>query len=304
MPKTSIFFYTHNLLPKELLRHTLSSAVKHAKINNCELILTSHFPLTNDYIDKKMFDSPFYADEIDPVTRKSSKSPLYDYLVKETILTSKEIEGVDIKSYVVGKLPYNITSIVKQIILSLDMCSGDNIIFMEHDCLYPDNYVKTVETSLTNFGKDLTYCLYNICYLNFEGYFVPVDPNGLWLLSFAGKKDLLRNIYERKLELSKSNKKIFLEPILSCHDSYVKSIEPRDMAVKNNICIDKFLGKDRPILNIKHKLNADGYTAGDKYFHDHLYWGNDKQYLDMMSEILGDNRILTKWNYGIAKLNY
>ena len=50
----TILYYTSNLLGKNLLFRTLSEAIQHSKDNNCQLIITSHFPLTDKYEEVDM----------------------------------------------------------------------------------------------------------------------------------------------------------------------------------------------------------------------------------------------------------
>jgi hypothetical protein len=127
---------------------------------------------------------------------------------------------------------------------------------------------------------------------------------GLYLLGCAGKKSVLMEVYKKKLELFNANKPRSFEPILHCHSHFMKNKYPEEIIVNNSLCTDTFLGKGHSILNIKHKLNADGYVKGSETFHDHPYWGSDTRYLNMIKKISEDKEIMDKWNYGISKLSY
>ena len=82
----------------------------------------------------------------------------------------------------------------------------------------------------------------------------------------------------------------------------MKESYPDEIIINNSLCMDKFLGKGHSILNIKHRLNADGYILGKETFHYHPYWGEDSKYLEMIKKISEDKGVLDKWNYGITKL--
>lgn len=290
-------------MTKELMDYTLKSCIKHCRDNHCELVLTSHFPLAEEYVSQPLINSEIYGSEIDIVTREAHKSHLYDYLVKDILIKKEDVDGIEFTNYVVGKLPYSLESIIKQLILSMEVCGGKNIVFFEHDCSYPANYIPVVERALNDFGRTISYCLYNVCYLNFDGYFYMEEVPGLFLLSCAGKKSVLLEVYKNKLNLFDSKKNKTFEPMLSCHSPLMKQTYPEEIVVDNSLCIDKFLGEGHSILNIKSKLNADGYIRGSKYFHEHPYWGSDVKYLNMLKRISEDKGMLDKWSYGLTKFS-
>ena len=68
-PEFAIFYYTNNLISPSILNSTLGQAIKHAKDNNCELILTSHFPLTKKY-EKIEMEEGNWKEDIDKATGK------------------------------------------------------------------------------------------------------------------------------------------------------------------------------------------------------------------------------------------
>lgn len=288
MPKTSIFYYTNNLVPPKLLKHSFLNALKHCKDNNCELIVTSHYPITQSYTTVFLGNNNL------------TSNPIYQYIVNLSIPDS-ELEGVNIKNYVVGQLPYSHESIIKQILFSIDKCSSNNIILFEHDTLYPINYIPTVERFLNDYNKDMTYCGFNITLLNKDGYF-NIENGSFVLGTCAFKKNIIKGIYERKLELIKSNKPYTFEPLLDIHSVHKRNFYKDEIIVKNHICIDTFL-KDKCILDIKHNLNTDGMIIGENYHHYHSYWGDDKKYIDMINIDISENN-QKLWNYGIGKLGY
>ena len=293
--QTSILYYTNNLLPQKLFEHVLGEVVKQAKENECELIITSHFPITEEYEEFSLGETN-YAKDINQNTGRFQVSDIYEYVNRNTQI---DTSNINCKSFVVGKIPYSLESILKQIHFSLEKCRGKNIILMEHDCLYPKNYIKTVNHVLTNYQKEFTYCSFNTVFLNEHGYFN--IPNKSFLLSgCAGKKELLKGLFQRKIELIKSKSPFTFEPILSVEPEAKKERYPQEIIIDKHICIDSFLGENNSILDIKHHLNADGYFRGE-YYSDHALWGNAKQYKDMIDSVSVKH---DKWNYGVAKLDY
>jgi len=290
MAKTSIFYYTNNIVPPKLFEHTFCEAVKHCRNNNCELIVTSHYPITEKYETHLLNDTC------------RNKGDIYNYIIQKPLVSEKDLEGIDAKIYVVGQLPYSCDSIVKQILFSIEHCTGENVILMEHDCLYPENYIPTVEKCLMGYGKDVTYCCFNNCYLNEMGYF-NINVGNFVLSTFGFKKEILKGIYSRKMELRKEKKPCAFEPIFDT-DLYKTKTYKDEIIVRNHLYIDTFLGDYKCPLDIKHHLNTDGFLIAKDYYHSHPYWGNDKQYIDMILSAKVDEKNQKLWNYGIGKLDY
>lgn len=284
---TSILYYTNNLLSRDLLCYTLKETIKHCKNNKCELILTSHYPLSEKY-------ETIILTEQKPLKEDS----LYNYLVKDTVITEKDFEDIPHKIFVVGKLPYSYVSIFKQIILSMEKCNGDNIILMEHDCLYPEAYISAIKNALGNYQKEFSYCCFATCFLNRDGYFQAT--NGSYCLSgCSGKKKLLMEVFKRKIDLIENKKSFQFEPLFdTLHPKRIGDAGENEIIITSHLCIDTFL-KGGCVLDIKHNLNADGFCAGNKYFYHHPYWGNYQQYAKLICEVPE-----YRWNYGITKFNY
>lgn len=283
----SILYYTNNLLSKDLLSYSLKETIKHCKNNKCEFILSSHFPLSEKYENVKIGDQDVTND------------PIYDYLVRQPVITEDDTNGIDHKMLTVGKLPYSYLSIYRQILISLERCKGRNVILMEHDCLYPDNYINAVKKALIEYRRDFSYCSFATCYLNREGFF-KINSGSYCLSGCSGKKDLLIEIFKRKIKLAENNEAFKFEPIINIMDALMilKEKAKGEIIISDHICIDTFI-KDGCILDIKHNLNADGLLVSKDYFHYHPYWGEDKKYIDMINVIPQ-----AKWNYGIAKFDY
>ena len=164
--QTSVLYYTNNLLPKKLFKHVLNNVIKHTQENNCELIVTSHFPITKQYEEISLNSKKSYGEDVRP-DGEQERSKIYDYIVKDVVIEP----NINYKSFVVGKIPYSLNSILKQIVLSLENASHENIVLMEHDCLYPNNYISTVNKALTDYQKDFTYTASQTIFLNTLGFF-------------------------------------------------------------------------------------------------------------------------------------
>jgi hypothetical protein len=286
MPKSTIFYYTNNLLPLKLLKYTFYNVLDLCKKNDCELILTSHYPITKKY-EEIILSNSINKDNL-----------IYKYIVKDFIIPDEDLKDINIKSYVVGQLPYYYDSIIKQMLLSESKCSGDNIILMEHDCLYPEDYIKIVNGFLDMY--DMTYSSFSNTLLNKFGYFK--CSGGSYVLSTCSfKRDVFKRIYERKLELINNKKNFLFEPILSSQKRY-KDVYKDEIFIENHLNIDTFL-KEQCILDVKHNLNTDGMLVSSDYFHFHNYWKEDSNYIELIDLDIPDNN-KKMWSYGTGKFDY
>jgi len=283
----SILYYTNNLLPSKILENTILAVNSTCLKNNCELIITSHYPITKNYEEIDITESKedrLFTGKINLETKEARLAHIYKHLVKDLSfnLDSKH------KAYVVGKLPYTHKSIYKQILLSLSKAQGDSIVFMEHDCFYPESYIEAVHKAMKhyNFG----YCQKNCCYLDFEGFFK--TDTEFMLSGCSGKKDILTNIFSKKLELLNTNKPYDFEPIINTASNDFRDKYPEEIIASNSVCIDQFLPPNHDILDIKHKLNQGGQLFVLKRhpgalqnfvkIENHPYWGNSNKFMDMM----------------------
>ena len=299
MENISILFYTNNLLSRPLLKATTESAITHAKNNGCELIITSHYPISNSYIDHPLGPTSSYKPDFDPTTQKFKQSDIYNYIIKDLKV---ETSCNHIKTFVVGKLHYSYESIYKQILFSLKQCSNENIVLMEHDCLYPKGYIEAVKKCLVSYQYHFAYCSFANCFLSEEGFF-DISLRNFLLSSCSGKKDLFQKIFSTKLKLLQENKKYKFEPLLDIEpqkDRYDKE----EVVIEKHLCADKFL--DGPILDIRHQLNSSPniLVREGEYLQEHEYWGNAKQYIDMIRAIEVEHKNAKLWSYGTARQDY
>lgn len=283
----SVLYYTNNLLPSAILENTLISTSHLCKQSNAELIITSHFPITKDYQEIDISESPedrMYTGKINIETKEARIANIYKHLVKDLRL---DLDS-NYQSYVVGKLPYVHKSIFKQILFSLEKAKGDSIIFMEHDCFYPEDYINIISTALeyANFG----YVHKNCCYFDFEGFY-KADTK-FCLSGCSGKKDLLSAIFTRKMELLDANQPYYFEALLDSTTDDLKEKYKGEILATKPICIDLLLPSNHDILDMKHKLNQNGQLSilkalpgAMQNYHKldrHPYWGDTSTFMDML----------------------
>jgi len=300
---STIFFYTNNLLHRNLLRKTLITAVDCARFSNAKLLVTSHFPLFKEYID--------VSSEFGGLKEDNLPEDYKELCIKDLNLDN-EPHAIN---YVTGKLPYKPKSILDQLIFSCDHCNTDNIVLFEHDCFYPHDYVKIVEEQLKRY--DITYCMEAYCMVNRKGFYV-CEPHP-YLSSFSGRRETFTDIFKKKKEMYGEVIRM-LEPVVPC-DLVLKDIKwtdgkehmiPKILRVKtkydgdkevyakseeraaqineiiasNSFCLDRVLGNEC-ILEFQHGLNCTAslylmrqvYDNSDmeeeyrKCSNVHPYWG-------------------------------
>lgn len=303
--KTAILYYSHNLLNDKLLMKTLSSAIETSKENDCELIVVSHFPLTDKYEKTPLFNGrPYYRFE------NGKKDPMYRFLTELSVNTS----GADVKSFVVGKMRYKLISIIKQFLFALEQTDADNIILWEHDCLYPKEYVDKAKIGLEN--SDLAYVYRRRTVVNSEGFFA--GKNNLYYMSgFSAKRELFLDIFKVKERLfyeAENTKDFIFEPILPFlrlkannekggkkYKSHRKP-HPDDLVIESNFNLDDVLPEHHDILDIKHGLNQSGKKLCRTYSQSHPYWGSVKDYEEYMCFEGMSEKEMMRWGFGISEL--
>ena len=298
MQNISILFYTNNLVSPRILEESLKGAMKQAQDNDCELIVTSHFPLTVDFESVNLITEPYYLKEFDPENQKHKASDIYDYIVKELKV---EANCDHIKSYVVGKLPYSHESIFKQILFSLEKCSSDNVVLMEHDCFYPKEYIKSVKKCLIEYQYEFAYCSFANCFLNENGFF-DISFRKFLLSTCVGKTKLMQRIFTDKLQLFQEKKRYKFEPVLDIEPSPNNYAD--NVIVTKHLCMDKFL--DGPVLDIRHQLNSSAniLIRDGNYSQHNSYWGDAKKFIDMIQDISVKRKNIQRWCYGTALQDY
>ena len=290
--KNSIIYCTNNLLPPLLFDKTLNDAHDHAERSSSELIVASHFPVLKSFI-KINDDINLTIDNKINVLNK---------------IVSLSFDFNNSRNYVFGKLPYSLETILEQLLYAIKLAESDKIIIMEHDCLYPDNYVDVMSDCLDK--EDIAYISKAKVFLNFNGFFNTIEQ--LTMSNIAWKKDLAIKVIERKLRLAKENgtfeafepiiyRKEDMErkPLLRAMLEQIKNDPNRDIPILDFVCADDiFIKVNKVALDIKHGLNQSGYIKvnEDKYFEFHEYWGNSYDYTSLFSLENCDN---LKYWYGV-----
>lgn len=292
--RSTIFFYTNNFLSRNILYKTLSSAINHCIENDVELIITSHYPLIDNY------------EKVDSSSFSGFNNELFNnYLQKDLIVNTK---GAKVRNYVFGKQPYIYATILKQLCLSCSKCETENAILFEHDCLYPTCYIKTVESKLME--VDMTYCKENYSMI-YESGFLKCIPH-VFLSSFSAKNHVFNKVFNHKLDkvLNKSQRVTMLEPAVRYNrviiplPNAVGSIKKAlvtqtkatmhlpsmdvslsqecldEVLTENAICIDEYLGDDNCILEFQHGLNT---TNSLELMRKVMTMSDNKQYIDQLS---------------------
>jgi hypothetical protein len=311
---STIVLYTHNFLFPKLFSTTVNNAIKHAKTNDCELFIISHYPILTQYTNvQKEFNG-------------TQEDSLPDYL-KPFCIKNLNIQKEDNTiNYVTGKLPYNGKSILNQLIFVSQECKTPNIILFEHDCFYPENYIKVVEENLKNY--EMTYCLQNYDMLNRNGFY-QCEPHA-FLSSFSSKTSTFLSVLLKKREIYPNAVKL-LEPVVP-YDLIIKDInwkEKENKIVKrlirpktykdigarvvgntvthadkepvthNSICIDEALQENHSVLELQHGLNTSNSLSLMRNIYDnseleeeyrtssevHPYWGNAQYFIDMFEKV-------------------
>jgi len=261
----SLLYYTNNLLQSNLLTETLSNVLSCCSYLNtcqpascltkCELIVVSQKPLFENFI---IYDGIFMT------TKKKSYDSLSNYIVSENFK-----KPLWCKNIVVGEREYSTETLIDQIKVGVSYCSYNKVALIEHDVLYPYNYIEKVESCL-----DLCDICYwsNTRFLNQMGFYYIEDAHCLSRYSFKKK---------RIEEWMISDKTKSFEPIIK----FKKDIEDDDVIVINS----------DPTLDIKHGLNLTGQPYTDTYSDRDYFWGKKELYNKFF---IKDERI-NKYAYGL-----
>ena len=292
MTNHSVFYYTHNLLSANILEKTLTSCMESCKKNRCELILTSQYPLTFSYYNDKIF---FDKVEETPIRQE------LEQLITKNLAIDYDNELI-CKPYVLGKMPYSIKTILEQLLFSCSMCEGKFVTLMEHDCLYPPNYLSVVENCLKKY--EICHCLKNTCFASEYG-FVKSLPH-VYLSSFSFRKELFVKILKNKLDMLSKYGFTIVEPMSRVSVNDLSEGSFKDEECRNGVigqemflddlsskCIDEDLGDGNDILEFVHGLNSSSIDIMFKYmfesgrsvvehckttlFDNHVLWGASKQ---------------------------
>ena len=283
---TSILYYTNNVLSEPLLKKTLFAAAEHASVEDRELLVSSHFPLTKEYERIVLGDQDF-----------SDTSGIYSHLIKG----EWELPCANYRAYVVGKKPYVLRSICEQMLHLLENANGENIVLMEHDCFYPSDYVESVGKALDSTGSEMGYVFNSHTYFNYDGFW-KLQGGVSFMSGFSFKKYKAIEILKRKIELDDKETLSYFEPLLSINPQFLHDRYPDEIIYKNHVCIDEYLMEDHDLLDLKHGMNQGGYIManGGKIDNIHPYWGNAAPYLNLLESMNLSQQEVNRYVYGIS----
>lgn len=235
----TILVCTNNLVPKRLLEQVLANALAVARAQgDTNVVVVSHFPVF------------FSHTPVNIEVEEERHISLDDALIKEPFVNPDAFlaEGINI---VVGERRYDYTTILRQMEVGLKYC-GDNVIIMEHDVMYPHDYLETMIESLEK-GYDFVVWGKH-CFLTFSGY-IP-GPNYILLSQYSGTKEAWSKYVSDSLKQMPS---VFEPPIYASDGSIL------DGCLK---LIDV-----PPVLDVKHGFNTTGNISSDTFEDWHEYWG-------------------------------
>lgn len=256
MSNTTLLYYTHNLVPKPLLLKSLFSILETSKKLGLELVITSQFPLSKN-------------PEYESICMESSRENIDKFVVWGEFFDEKDYPNA--KTFVIGRFPRLLTSLVKQLVYTLKKVNTQNVIFTEHDVLYPEGYFEAVLEKL-NSGSSLVYAANSIMFCRDGFYSI---PKSVFLSKFSGNTKFFLDHFSKKAVN------------IGCFEPILWGISPISPFAKINpqdICRDfTVLELLNPVLDIKHGLNTSGHYIVSKYQDSNSYWGSKDEILKLIS---------------------
>lgn len=258
--KNIIVICTNNLVPPLLFRKVLTNAFTQADmVGDTFVSVVSHYPVFDNFVYNRQ--SNLVEKQHKQFSDVLLKTPIFD----PSMFSSQHA------NIVVGECEYNCNTIYSQLLLGTNFDRG-NVIIMEHDVLYPINYLKIV-SSVLNSGLDA-------CYWNSGKFFSEngfYDVFGVMTLSrFAMRWNSFRRVYENKLEKGIA----FVEPGLKG----IVNDENREDIITDNFAM--LNGLDT--IDVRHGLNVSGNYLVDSYSDYHEYWGSAEEIKPLIHGTYGD----------------
>jgi len=262
----SLFYYTNNIVPAQLFQETLKRCVDAvSQLDDTELVITSHYPVTYTTDGS----TPF-VDVSDSFTAKQQESDTE--IFTQVVVSGKlvDVTGLSdrVKSFVVGPLQRDLSSILLQLQYSLSQSSGDYILMQEHDVFYPEGYHERMFAALEEHEIAVAQPHTFLCA---NGFF---RGHSLDLLSRYGAR---RNIWNTFTDHCLQHNIQVVEPLLGGRNLTYGDHIPRydDFVLVDDIS---------PTLDVRHGLNASGGFIIDEYNDSHEYWGHKDRWLNMIDK--------------------
>lgn len=255
----TIVICTNNLVPPLLFRKVLMNAFTQADMRICtNVVVVSHYPVFEKF--------ERIGDLIEDNFKHESHPKYAEIMNKEAIFDPKPFVS-SYRNIVVGECEYSQDTIYKQLLIGAQFASNNTII-MEHDVLYPVDYVRKV-SGILNSGIDLCYWANGKFFSNC-GFFE--IPDIMTLSRFAIKTDLFIEIYRNKV---RHNLK-FVEPILSGLNVFGDVSKEK---ITDNFAM--VYGTDT--IDVRHGLNVTGNFIVEDYSDFHEYWGSEDEIKPLIS---------------------
>jgi hypothetical protein len=246
----TILLCTNNLVPKRLFETVLKgSVIPQAEANGCDIVIVSHFPVFDQYTDNDCILSP-----------KAEHKEFWETLLKSPIVKASDCVAPFL-NVVVGEMEYSLDTICEQLRVGLKLAKHDKVIIMEHDVLYPGDYVSKMIKSL---AKEASLCYWkDFVLLCSSGYFK--TPGMLNLSRLACTKRFFLDY----LDAIMSFDDYFMEPQIPYFDSDSTNRVYDDYGIIANY---EICGGD-DVLDVKHGLNTEGNIIVDRFYDNHRFWG-------------------------------
>lgn len=254
--KNTVLICTNNLVPKNLLKRVVENAVDQAmKLGDTQVVIVSHYPVVENY---EKVDLPDCKDQI--------HEKLQSTIIKEPFIKQLPL----LSNYVVGEKEYAIDTIFKQMLFGSSKVDSESIIVMEHDILYPPNYLKKV-SAIIRTGFDI--CFWgSSCFFSLKGFF---KIKNVALSRYSFRKSFFDQLFFDKM----TRKSLVTEPLLLEYEPFV--FLKTDEKFFSNYAIVH----ETDVLDIKHGLNTSGQCNVEKYENEHPFWGK----IEDVSRLIDDN---------------
>lgn len=261
--KYTIIINTHNLVPEKMFVHVLKSVFLNAIKWDCEVIIVSHFPVLDKYEEVDISDSLI-----------EHHLEFEDVIIKGPVFSVDDFD-IKIKNYVVGERRYSLHTICDQIMIGLKNSNTDRIIIMEHDVLYPEEYICDICSPL-DLGADFS-CWKNAILLGMVGYYRIL--NWVTFGRIAWKSSFL----EKYLISLKKDVFVDMVPDISLRGC---AGVPEKFCEFNSVGLTAKYGvvEGTDVLDFRHGLNTYGNVLLNECFDSHPVWGDKMKWIDLIDK--------------------
>jgi len=270
---TALLFYTNNLLPAPLLNETLSRMFEAAWRHECLQISSSHFPITTCFRDAS--EDVF----LEPCRRGIFN---FDPCISEAYVTHPKCRVQTDIALVTGRLAYSPETIARQIVHAIRCTNLDKIILMEHDVLYPADYVPMMSAAL----DEAEFAMYDsYLFMDASGFF-NTEMEFRHLSRYAARRKTLEEFFMTKIE---ENRFGILEPVFRQH-----FCGDPDADLVDGVVVEG----GPPVLDVKHGANAAGQIIVGRHQLMDDYWGFHPRYVSLFDDLAYDTFLGTDATLG------